>query len=44
MIATMPGFGETSYSIFTFGVAIFAFLAVMVIIILAVSMINNLLK
>lgn len=44
MIAIMPAFGETHYAIFEFAVAIFAFMAVAIIIIVAISMINNLLK
>lgn len=44
MIATMPAFGETVYAIWEFAVAVFAFMAIAVIIIVAISMINNLLK
>lgn len=44
MIGTMPAFGETAYAIWYFAAGVLAFMAVAVIIILAVSMINNLLK
>lgn len=44
MIAVMPAFGETSYAIWYFAAGVLGFMLLVVIIILAISMINNLLK
>lgn len=44
MIAVMPQLGETAYAIWYFAGGVIAVMFVAIIIILAISMINNLLK